>query len=357
MKKQIFTRLLYNYDDVRYSLVLSLLSKKDYHETLFWATELFSSGFKDELWNLLMKYYLDFCNINQYKYYEKISEKYTEWKKSKKTNDFKPIMKILNVLFSLKTNDLIFKLMNMNVSTRTLYKLKDKKYKNAKQNQLNISLQKHNLINIGHYFNKLSKKDLYEVLKDNFNEEILNVESYYKNKKHILLSNVCKDILKKKITYEKRNIKNVDILFIKKYLKTNYNERPNKILSLYRLYGINEDIGCFELSRNENMRKDYLYNWEYYAYRCPLWKKRLSNCGIGVNDWYELDKDMYNVPKFKDEDMKDNFYEKFNLEPDEQSLLVHDKSIKNISKIGMYEVLCKCEMVMNDININEALNY
>ena len=76
------TRLLYEYNDVKHSLILSLLEGKDFNEVLFWSIELLESGYIKELWNLLMKFYLDFCNINQYLYFMNINKQY---KKSKDT--------------------------------------------------------------------------------------------------------------------------------------------------------------------------------------------------------------------------------------------------------------------------------
>ena len=65
-----FTRLLYEYNDVKHSLILSLLESKDFNEVLFWAVELIESEYTEELWNLLMKFYLDFCNIMAYVFYK-----------------------------------------------------------------------------------------------------------------------------------------------------------------------------------------------------------------------------------------------------------------------------------------------
>ena len=53
-----FTRYLYEKDEVKLSLVTSIINKKD--DAIFWAYELFYSGFNVELSELLWKVYFDF---------------------------------------------------------------------------------------------------------------------------------------------------------------------------------------------------------------------------------------------------------------------------------------------------------
>ena len=53
-----FTRYLYEKDEVKIALLISLLNKSD--ESIFWAYELFYSGFKDELIEWIWIIYYDF---------------------------------------------------------------------------------------------------------------------------------------------------------------------------------------------------------------------------------------------------------------------------------------------------------
>ena len=58
-----------------------------------------------------------------------------------------------------------------------------------------------------------------------------------------------------------------------------------KTLALRRKYGISSNIGCFKLARDGvDLNKEFWYHWEYYAYRCPLWKSRFDKYKINVND-------------------------------------------------------------------------
>ena len=58
MAKQLtFTRFLYNADEVLFSFLESLLLKKDINRTIFWISEYYYSGFKDESWKFIFTIY------------------------------------------------------------------------------------------------------------------------------------------------------------------------------------------------------------------------------------------------------------------------------------------------------------
>ena len=54
----VFTRYLYVKDEVRIALLVSILNKSD--DAIFWAYELYHSGFKNEVFELIWKIYYDF---------------------------------------------------------------------------------------------------------------------------------------------------------------------------------------------------------------------------------------------------------------------------------------------------------
>ena len=54
----VFTQYLYIKEEVRIALLVSILNKSD--DAIFWAYELYYSGFKYELLNLIWKIYYDF---------------------------------------------------------------------------------------------------------------------------------------------------------------------------------------------------------------------------------------------------------------------------------------------------------
>ena len=326
----IFTRYLYNYNDAKYSLILAILKGSDFNEILFWADEIYHSGFKDELWQLLIKFYLDFCYINQYLYSKTIVKSYKDWKEK---NDFKSIIKTLKHLHNFNKNYSIFKLRINNqkkVSTEKIKAKKNNKFTSKLQYLLLDSLKKKNMNNVCYYMNKM-EIGLIRVVIDEYNEK-LNVDiSVYNDKKHILISVICLSMMKNKMKYENYRVNKSDI----KFINDNNNIKGMKlyrVLKNKRLYGVNSEVGCFDVKR-EDIAVSLREKWEYYAYKSPIWKKRFDKYKVKVDDKKKK-------ILFSDEDEYDDFYEKYNYEPDEQDKETQYKSIKDLDDISMNEVLC-----------------
>jgi hypothetical protein len=76
-----FTRYLYEYNQVKYSLLFALLEKCR-EEALFWAYELYHSGFKKQTWHLVRDIYVDYYEETHPSFKRKIDEWYLEWQES-----------------------------------------------------------------------------------------------------------------------------------------------------------------------------------------------------------------------------------------------------------------------------------
>ena len=70
------TRLLYSHDEVKYSLINSLLEQRNISECYFWCSELYYSDTND-IFKFIWKVYFDFYAI-----YNPGLEKYIQKKKS-----------------------------------------------------------------------------------------------------------------------------------------------------------------------------------------------------------------------------------------------------------------------------------
>jgi hypothetical protein len=68
------------------------------------------------------------------------------------------------------------------------------------------------------------------------------------------------------------------------------------------------------------------YHWEYFAYKCPLWKERFDLYDIKIN---HVGQEIV----FANEDEEEEFYETYYYEFDEQSSITQNKIIGNIPKI------------------------
>ena len=97
-----------------------------------------------------------------------------------------------------------------------------------------------------------------------------------------------------------------------------------------RLYTISHSIGCFDLNRFKDgypsMKRLLGFHWEYFASFSPLWKGRLKHIAERNSD--------HLLMEFKNDDLLEDFGEKYNYEPDEQSSETQEKSIIEIKPLS-----------------------
>ena len=93
-------------------------------------------------------------------------------------------------------------------------------------------------------------------------------------------------------------------------------------------------LGLFKLTRNKyNLQEKYWYHWEYHASFSPLWSQRIQKFG-GYPD-YTKEKIIFKEDP--DDDLMQEFYGLYGLEPDEQKSNVQNKSIQSIEKINNWK--------------------
>ena len=329
MDNAIFTRYLYFLDEAKYSLLHSLIKKTSFNEVVYWVGEIYYSGFVSDLWEILWDYYYRYLSI-KYKKYEKILIK----KYNKSAGGVSPIIECFNLIYYLKNIDyeIYFrekeKLKKIYLPTFSWLNLFDKKY-----HPFILSIHYKNYQNIRWY---LQRDISFEIIKKYF-ELMLNYELKpldlkahpYKNKKVILLALI-------RYLFEDNNNSKVKIKRIPKEIYENLNlqnknirekSEDYKFLGRKRKYYIHDDIGKYPLARNnyKNYKELYWYNWLYYAYRSPIWYRRINKYNIEIDD-----KNREII--FKNEDEYDEFTEKYDYEPDEQTQETQDKSLLNLSK-------------------------
>ena len=101
-------------------------------------------------------------------------------------------------------------------------------------------------------------------------------------------------------------------------------------LKIKRLFSTSDKIGCFDLKRYSLLVNyqyiDFLYDnwfhWEYYAMRSPLWYSRLTALNGSID---HLKKEIV----FLDDDEKEQFYQLYGYEFDEQTKSIIDMSHKD----------------------------
>jgi len=362
-----FTRYLYVKEEVNLSLILCILNKKD--EAIFWAYELYYSGFKRELIYLIWCIYYDF-----YYTLNPSFEKYLQQKL--KTNlDFEAncenllAMIIHNFMIRPYTMD-IFMLKQI-IHVCDFENPSTQEYKISSNfaiinNELDIILENQDFIMLSslilteikddhiietlqivvNYFNKKglkldSKKVNSEYLK------ILHNNYHSNNKRVILLSKILHYfILIKKIKLGKNiyiHIEPEEVIIyetINAELKAKDDEfgRPilpaYKILPLALIYHIDKYnyLSLFHLKREKiDIKIVYREQWLYYASFSPLWKERIIKHNGFID---EQNKKIMFVEKENRNsyDNEEAFYNEFGYEPDEQKIETQNKTIQEIKK-------------------------
>ena len=321
--KLVFTRYLYNKDEVELTLLECILKNKDFGETSFWTTELYESNDPEELWQFIYKVYYDFYYLNYPIFINKINDYYI---KSQKYNKIKYILYIIYNLSRASNNiDFNIFLSRTYFSSRLTYIIQNINLSLYNGNQyeklLSFAITNQNNQYISYYLKKLIKtKNIEKFLSDNFNIQ-LNNDEHYTNKFHLLLCK-CLQFPKSEIKFK-----------FKKVPKQYYNDVEEKniehwnVLKIKRLFGISKNLGCFDLIRsNYILNREFWYNWEFHAYKSKIWKKRFDKYKIKI----ERHKKQL---EFLDDDEMEKFYSNYGYEPDEQSKETQEKSTGYISSI------------------------
>jgi hypothetical protein len=345
----VFTRYLYVKDEVRIALLVSILNKSD--DAIFWAYELYYSGFKNELLGLIWKIYYDFFATLNPSFEQYLMKKHKEILLDQdrvvsaviQTLLFRPfntdIFMLRNIVENFET-DIVYndtnKIKNITEATNNLKKwVLNNDYRCIAEWIYNIN---NNTINIVDIYNicldifeelgiKLTKpkliKDFVTSVKNNMNPNV-NLLS-----KIMCLFSKKEHLKKGKSIYI--NVEPEDII-IYETICGSY-----KILEKVCICGIDDfkHLSLFKLKRSKyNLVDKYLYNWEYHASFSPLWSERIKQFG-GYPD-YMKQKIMFKEEP--DDDLMQEFYSLYGLEPDEQLKSIQEKSIKTIEKVNNWKL-------------------
>lgn len=356
MSNFIFTRYLYEKEEVKCALLINILNKKE-NESLFWAYELYYSGFANELIQFLWKIYYDFFStLNpQFENYllNKLQEKQLSCDKKILANIISSFlirpfnMDVFMLDYFVKTNSNPDNLQNVDKFTITTLK-----------KTFSSFLDSHDYFGIGfcilHICHDAQINTIIKLSIDYFSSFIENLD------KKLITSKINKIVSKN--NYNKRIVVLAKILSYYSILSSlkmgkniytvvedddveNYEtvcvnldchkDKPHvKILPAYKIlpnacqYFI-DNLNClslFHLKRDKDDIYDaYLNNWLYYASFSPVWKERILKYNGKINHESK-------TIEFEDDDTYELFCVNFNYEPDEQKNDVQNKSIQKIEK-------------------------
>ena len=279
----ILTRFLYNYDEVKINLLLSLLTKKEFREVIFWSSEIYCSGF--EIWEYIWKIYYDFyALLLPSKQIKKNYEKFL------KKADFQYILKTLFMLFHSKVSFDVFIVNNFYKVRKVSKNSMGMKISNMKKKMkffIKNKLIKKFVINLKQSL-QINKEETIKFIMEEFdnhnidNHDIDNHDICLFQKLFIISQQKAPETApetapekaKPKIKLSKFQkmyaLKLVMFSFEKQKLKY-------KILKKMRHFSISEYTNCFKLEREKlDIKTIFRQNWEYHANFSPSWNKKIK---------------------------------------------------------------------------------
>lgn len=349
----VFTQYLYIKEEVRIALLVSILNKSD--DAIFWAYELYYSGFKYELLNLIWKIYYDFFATLNPAYEAYLLKKHKEMLSDSEQTQVRVISSIIQDLIFRPFNTDVFILRNLceNFEIDIIYHHCAEKITHIGDSRHNLTqwVANNDFRSISQWIFNLNKDkikviDIYNICLDIFEQELTITKSKLAkefasaiklniNSNIILLAKIMSLFSKKYDLKKGRSIYiNVEPEDIIPYEPIIGSDEIKHYCILEKAYmcGIDElkHLSLFKLTRNKyNLQEEYWYRWEYHASFSPLWSKRIRQFG-GYPDYTKQKVIFKEEP---DDDLIQEFYGLYGLEPDEQKTHVQNKSIQNIEKV------------------------
>ena len=337
---------MYIKKEVEISLLSAILNKKN-DAALFWAFELYYSGFIEELLCILWRtYYEFFATLNPTLEAYLLKKKKEDLKKKEEEEEdaIRPtpvfIANMIHNLLIRKYNTDVFFLREIScnieiekpylplVECFTTNNYEMIAYYIVESNDEDIETHE-KIINTALEFfisKELKPKFLKEWKKTS---EII----YPINKKLIMLSRIMHyyTLLHKEIKMGKNvyiNIEPNDLIMYENVL-VEPKKQSYKILSLVTTYTPDvEYLSLFKVNRPLNIIKYYYHDWLYYASFSPIWKERIELFNGIIN--HELKKIIFDNDVYDDEE--DIFYNNYGYETDEQNIEILEKNIPLIPK-------------------------
>jgi hypothetical protein len=334
----VFTRYLYEKEEVKLSLLFSILKRKE--DATFWAYELYYSGFKDELKDLFWQIYYDF--------FASLNPAFNIYL----LKQLKEPIKDDKIVAQLVEN---FKIRPFNLDVfmlRHCVKLFEV------ETSCDLEVLDGNYMGLASYImDNIVETDLEKYLENTVEIFIKKGLKVSKNKiltdynKIIKVTKCCKRVIMlSQILYLYSLEKNIKMgknlymvvepeeIVMYETIVSDEDVPAYKILELGRLYEIDSDnyLSLFHLKReNLDIRNSFLNNWLYYTLDTPFWREKINKNNGLVND--EERQVCFN----EETDDFDNFWDVYNFEPDEQKKKVQDKSIKDLQKVRTWNSFYK----------------
>lgn len=355
-----FTRYLYEKDEVKLSFIISMLERKE-ERALFWAYELYYSGFRVELTELFWRLYYDFYYALNPLFEDNMME---SLKTKLQRDDDKEALNVgyivINLINKLYSTDVFFmrifsKVFDFDLDFTEEYTTK-KQFNEPFINELIKLLKKEDHMMLSAFIlNELALEHFphfIQFITDYYGLYGLSIKSIMKRFNMITNAGYVREKILglylhlasifKKIYRDSKFIIEIDKCDIEMYSTIEVNlhmKKKNsllpllpayKVLSIASLYEIDEFnyLSLFKLKRDtKDIVRAYHYNWLYHASYSPIWRERIEKHNGKIDRLNEC------VIMFSNEEDEDTFMDSFNYEPDEQRKEIQDKTIQKIQNV------------------------
>jgi len=378
--KTVFTRYLYNKQEVAVALLTSILQKKR-QQSLFWAYELYYSGFEEELFAFLWKIYDQFfcmTNPNFRKYFLKKEKERARENKERENKERENKERERENKEEIKNKDTIVADIVQNLVNRTftfdvflLIQIVTQ-FEIETDGPMDLSVMFQEKEKEPHYLHIaniiMNGSTTIEETTNIIFKQATPAKRYIPSSKEQLVA------ITMSLFYSHENETNESKIYIKtkeeaiqsfQTLSISPTLKNYKLLLKAYQYAIDEDrmLSLFSLNRDPDFREKYYYHWEYYASFSPVWQQRIEIYKGRVN--HETKKVEFEFEDgFEDgHENQESFYNQYNYEPDEQSKETQEKSIGSILKkrtwLEMYNTFEKekrKELFVPDIEYLEELD-
>jgi hypothetical protein len=345
----VLTRYLYVKKEVEISLLVSILNKQG-DAALFWAFELYYSGFTDDVLKILWRTYIEFFATLNPSFEKHFLGKQKEWTDGGRKNDqtISLISSMVNNLISREFNLDVFFLReitnNLDVEDDAprpqFANLFDKKdYETISRCIMECELDEdlEPLVNCAsEYFEKASKSEDSGLTK----LSVKSLKSWKKtgeemvvNSKIVLLARILQlfTAMNKKIKKGKNlflTVEDEDLIKYKNVYETKTVEDLKQSPRFVLIKGAefapdSRYFKIFKHDRPEEIVNIYRQNWLYYAAFSPIWHERLCKYDACIDEENEK-------MVFDNEDNEEEFYDNYGYEPEEQLLEIQHKNIPPI---------------------------
>lgn len=370
----VFTRYLYVKGEVYCALVAAILNK-DHDQSLFWACELYYSGFKDDIFHFLWTVYYDFYSTLNPSFENYLVCSYNDYN----TSLIKDIVPIANIVINLcirPCNTDVFILRHITKQIEIDTGIQTTQFDNNKELFTNWLAEQNYECLAQFILVECLPNDIRAILEETCNyfvwagidlcipkilktfDKLCSCSTSPMHSRHLLLSRIIQLFTTQSGPPVKP--RNIYLTIHKDDLvpfQTSLCTCPDNYKTLRTVckYSINASslLGMFAVSRPNNLIHLYHDHWTYYAAGSPYWAAAIQSYGG------KLCGRSHSVV-FATALQEEEFYQLYGLEPDEQPLEVQQRAIEDISSTGVqvfYDKYKQFNVLAIDKDYLEALEH